>query len=330
MAFTTAKLQSKTVYRIAEVVNDFPRNFLVSMGMDKTLNCFQTEWNEMAHKCLFNAEDVGLVPDVYTQKHFLSSELKNAQRERGEYRQTASAAGQTLVKLRKARDFHKRVGQEKKRLIEDIRKLKTHGASYDPALKQMNEKYQAALKQKMLVSLERDKALGQAHSLDVTLHNTLPSQPPHPTSECSLTPNKTGVTTSTRGMGSVFTPPPKTQFPPDTCVNPQLAHRGKMSVCSGSFKVAIFRLTNTLKAHTLPVSFLALHRSKLVVASASDDQLWRLPEGVLIATGQGHSDWLSGDSLHPDGAKLGATSVQIWDLSEGCCDYTATPVLSTV
>lgn len=81
MAFNTAKLQSKTVSRIPEVVNDFPPNFLISMGMTKTMNCFQTEWNEMAHKCLFNAEDVGLVPDVYTQNHFLGSEMKNTEGE---------------------------------------------------------------------------------------------------------------------------------------------------------------------------------------------------------------------------------------------------------
>ena len=27
-----------------EVVDDFVRNFLVRMGMHKTLDCFQTEW----------------------------------------------------------------------------------------------------------------------------------------------------------------------------------------------------------------------------------------------------------------------------------------------
>lgn len=42
-----------------------------------------------------------------------------------------------------------------------------------------------------------------------------------------------------------------------------------------------------LLAHTLLVSYLALHTSKLVVASAGDDQLWRLPEGELICRGQG-------------------------------------------
>uniref|UniRef100_A0A4W5JUY3 Uncharacterized protein n=1 Tax=Hucho hucho TaxID=62062 RepID=A0A4W5JUY3_9TELE len=180
-AFNTAKLQSKTVSRIPEVVNDFPPSFLI--------NCFQTEWNEMAHKCLFNAEDVGLIPDVYTQNHFLASELKNTQRERGEYRQTTSAAGQT--------------GQAPK-----------------------SQRFQPS---------------------------------------------------------------------PVQAIGPQLK---------------LQKMVYVIKAHTLLVSYKALHPSKLVVASAGDDQLWRLPEGELIATGQGHSD----GSL---GLTFTLTVFQIWDLSEG-------------
>uniref|UniRef100_A0A4W5REW9 Uncharacterized protein n=1 Tax=Hucho hucho TaxID=62062 RepID=A0A4W5REW9_9TELE len=52
------------------------------------------------------------------------------------------------------------------------------------------------------------------------------------------------------------------------------------------------------EAHTLPISCLALHPRKFIVASSSDDQLWRLwgmSVGEMIMTGEGHSDvalWL--------------------------------------
>uniref|UniRef100_UPI003AB0529D sperm-associated antigen 16 protein-like n=1 Tax=Centroberyx gerrardi TaxID=166262 RepID=UPI003AB0529D len=155
-----------------EAVDDFLRNFLHKMDMANTLDCFQTEWNEMVQKGLINTERVGLVPAVYIQNQRLDSELKNAQRERKEYQLAASAAAETLLKVQKARDFHrlqhKRVVQEKNRLIEEMRKLKVHCASHEPAIKQMNEKYQTVLRQKMLVSLERDKALGQATRLQAT------------------------------------------------------------------------------------------------------------------------------------------------------------------
>jgi len=40
-----------------------------------------------------------------------------------------------------------------------------------------------------------------------------------------------------------------------------------------------------------------------------------------VARGEGHTDWLSGVTFHPDGTRLGTTggdaSVRIWDLSEG-------------
>ncbi|XP_047468063.1 sperm-associated antigen 16 protein [Mugil cephalus] len=147
-------------------VVDFVRNFLFQKGMTETLNCFQTE---MLQNGLVDAERVELVPDVYTENRRLEAELKHARRENEEFRLGASAAAETLVRLQKARDLyrlqHKRIAQEKNRLIEEMRKLKVQCDSYEPAVKRMNEKHQAVLKQLMLVALERDKALRQLNFL---------------------------------------------------------------------------------------------------------------------------------------------------------------------
>ncbi|XP_069561614.1 sperm-associated antigen 16 protein-like [Brachyistius frenatus] len=144
---------------------EFLRNFLFQMNMTETLGCFQTEWAEMTQTGPVDAELVGLVPDVYTENQQLDSELKNALREREEFKQIASLAAETLVKVQRARDVprlqHKRLVQEKNRLIEEMRKLKVQCNNYGPAVKRMNEKYQAALKQVLLAAAERDKALGQ-------------------------------------------------------------------------------------------------------------------------------------------------------------------------
>lgn len=40
-------------------------------------------------------------------------------------------------------------------------RLKAHYASYEPMLRQLNEKYETLLRQKMLTSLEKDKVVGQ-------------------------------------------------------------------------------------------------------------------------------------------------------------------------
>lgn len=52
------------VTRRPEVVDDFFRNFCVKMGLEQTLNVFETEWYELkATGRLRN--DPGTLPDVY-------------------------------------------------------------------------------------------------------------------------------------------------------------------------------------------------------------------------------------------------------------------------
>lgn len=250
-----------------EVVDDFLRNYLLKMGMTNTLDCFQTEWTEMVQKDQVNTELVGLVPDVYTQNQLLDNDLKNAQRERDEYKEAASAATETLVKLQKARDFHrlqhKRVVQEKNRLIENIRKLRIQCTNYEPAVKQMSEKYQAALKQKMLVSLERDKAVGQANSAQATLHNFLRPVHTHSyvcTGEGAQGPKPDkGARCQSDGRYDPSKDPTKTsnsskhskdsEFPVDARDNPfiHLRHQSTDAHVPTKVKLDNFRLTNALK-----------------------------------------------------------------------------------
>uniref|UniRef100_A0A8C1D601 Uncharacterized protein n=2 Tax=Cyprinus carpio TaxID=7962 RepID=A0A8C1D601_CYPCA len=155
---------------VKAVVDNFLRNYLVQMGMKRTSDCFQIEWFEMGHKGLMKTDVMQLVSDVYTHNQLLDNELKNVQRERNSYKRATFEGGETIVKLQRERDFHsmhqKHVVQEKNRLFEDIKKVY---ATCDPALRQLNEKYQAAVWQKMLVSLERDKAVSQVQITDSSL-----------------------------------------------------------------------------------------------------------------------------------------------------------------
>ena len=77
------------------------------------------------------------------------------------------------MKLRKERDYHrihhKRVVQEKNRLIDDIKRLKRHYSQFEPTLQQLKGKYEVAMKEKMLARLERDRAVGQVTGLQSTL-----------------------------------------------------------------------------------------------------------------------------------------------------------------
>ncbi|KAI3355209.1 hypothetical protein L3Q82_018064 [Scortum barcoo] len=148
-----------------EAVDDFLRSFLLQMGMTETLDCFQTEWAEAAQRGLPDAERVGAVPEVYIENRRLEGELKNLRRETAEYRRAAAAAAEALERVRRARDLnrlqHKRLVQERDRLVEEMRRLKTQCDSQEPAVRRLDQKYQAALKQTMLMTLEGGKASGK-------------------------------------------------------------------------------------------------------------------------------------------------------------------------
>ncbi|CAJ1082311.1 sperm-associated antigen 16 protein-like isoform X2 [Xyrichtys novacula] len=162
-----ARSNSSTTHKPEEPVDNFLRNFLFQMGMTETLDHFQAEWAEMLHKGLVTPEQVGVVPEVYVENKHLESALENAQREREEYNQAKSASAETLERLQKARDFHmlqhKRAVQEKNALIKEMRKLQTQCSGYEPEVKRMSGKYEAVLKQTMMMSLEKDKEKS-AHS----------------------------------------------------------------------------------------------------------------------------------------------------------------------
>lgn len=84
------------------------------------------------------------------------------------------------MKLRKERDYHrmhhKRVVQEKNKLIDDIKRLKRHYMQYEPTLQQLKTKYEVAMKEKMLVRLERDRVAGQITGLQNTLKSMEPTK----------------------------------------------------------------------------------------------------------------------------------------------------------
>ena len=58
---------------------------------------------------------------------------------------------------------HKRVVQEKNKLLNDIKRLKEHYKSYEPNFKQLQHKYEVVMKEKMLTRLEKDKLVGKVN-----------------------------------------------------------------------------------------------------------------------------------------------------------------------
>ncbi|KAF3824177.1 hypothetical protein GH733_008462, partial [Mirounga leonina] len=69
-----------------EVIEDFLCNFLIKMGMTRTLDCFQYE---LIQKGVTELRDIGNVPDVYTQNMLLENENKNLKKDLKHYKQAA-------------------------------------------------------------------------------------------------------------------------------------------------------------------------------------------------------------------------------------------------
>ena len=329
----------------AELVDDFIRNFLLKMKMTKTMDCFQTEWYEKATAGELTPEDLSVVADVYQRNQELDNQVKALRAELDKAKEIAHKARSTWDKFRKERDFHRmnhrRVVQEKSKLVNDLRRLRAHLATYEPTLKGLEEKYQVAMKEKAMAKLQADRLQARVETVESQLRQAqlaaggkgdIPpgTLSPGGTQDRSLrerklqasleapkqaTKKKPGAMTMGAGVGSDTSltafqdrenPYLNLQFEPQ--------HADK------------YELRKTYKAHIAPISALALHPKKSIVATASDDhtwKMWSIPNGELILTGEGHKSWVSCIDFHPKAATLATSSgdgtVKLWDFAKSKC-----------
>ncbi|KAJ3378778.1 Sperm-associated antigen 16 protein [Lobulomyces angularis] len=313
-----------------EVIDDFIRNFLCSKGLVKSLDAFQNEWYEMQHKGKLSPEDVSLVPDVYQRNQDLAEVLKKSRIEVENYKKIANNARATYDKLRKERDFHrmhhKRVVQEKNKLIQDIRRLKTHYENYEPTLKILQHKYEISMKEKMLTKLERDrlasKIVGLENSGATKQSNvaaSVKSSKQQKTKKNILEKNNTQLQQPFQQKES--------SFPVEDRQNPYRSPGYQESI--QPTKIEKLKLIQTIKAHELTISAINFHPKKMILATVSDDKTWKMfafPSGELIMSGEGHKDWISNCDFHPRGTHLATSSgdhtVKIWDFTKGLASLT--------
>lgn len=308
------------------MLDDFVRNFLVRMGLTCTLEKFETEWYELAATGRLNKEDLGVVPDVYLYNQELNDTAVNLRRELDASKAITAKATSTWDKFRKERDFHrmhhKRVGQEKNKLLTDIKRLRKHYSQYEPTITELKRKYELAMKEKMLVRLERDRLLARVEAFEsestlaLKSDASVPAAGPASVARASTIATHPSKPRTANGDASI---------PSSTRVNPYAAVKFE------AVNVQAFQLNKTFKGHLMSVSNLALHPKKSILATASDDatwKMWDLPSGDLIMSGDGHKDWVAGVNFHPQGTHLASASgdctVKIWDFAQKRCTVTFT------
>jgi WD40 repeat protein len=307
--------QSNTITQVRpSVVDDFVRNFLIKAGMKRSLDSFNTEWYELQSKGRIPSELSSAVPDIYLRNEELDLQTRNLREQVDKMREVAGRAQATWDKFRKERDFHrmhhKRVVQEKNKLISDLKRLRNHLRSYEPAIEEQKRRYEVAMKEKMLIRLERDRLKARVKMLEEQVQQL--QQPP--------------LEETTKGRSATRTVRKQAAFPPD---NP--AGNPFNDLEFDPAKADAFRPQKTVKGHLNSVSAVAFHPKKPIFATASDDETWRLwtlPDAELVMSGEGHTSWLSSLHFHPHGSHLvtgsGDSTVKIWEFAQAKCSHTFT------
>ncbi|KRW99930.1 WD40-repeat-containing domain [Pseudocohnilembus persalinus] len=311
-----------------EVVDDFIRNFLIKNKMTRSLEIFQQEWYELLQKGE-TPEQTQQVPDVYLTCEKLNQEVEYWKSEFQRAKQIADQTKATYDKLRKERDFHKmhhhRVQQEKKKQNNDIEKLKALHQQYEIKYEELSQKYAHAMKEKMLLKLERDRLSSKNEALSKSLQNIEDKMGKEGENQEILKQSMTQDNKSQTMIKGENTKKKSkwTPLPPDDRSNPYAG----LNFDAHPYKNAI--LSKTFKGHMMAVSELAMHPKKSIVATASDDftwKIWTLPQGELIMSGEGHKDWVSGIAFHPKGTHLATSSgdctIKIWDFINASCNLT--------
>mmetsp|Transcript_29622 Transcript_29622/g.66724 ORF Transcript_29622/g.66724 Transcript_29622/m.66724 type:complete len:615 (+) Transcript_29622:1-1845(+) len=302
-----------------QVIDDFFRNFLLKYDMKRSLDVFQAEWYEMQQSGKFKDSELTIVPDVYTRNHGFQQEVLLLREELEKARMVAAKAKESWDKFRKERDYHRmhhrRVVQEKNKLIVDLKRLKKHYEQYEPTLTELRHKYEVAMKEKMLMRLERDRYAAKAESLQKQL-----SQAEAKDETANSKDLAEGDDTHHRKKTLREAP-----WPSEDRTNPYTNSNFE------AVRVAEFARTQVFKGHLGAVSRVAFHPKIPVVATACDDHTWKMwsvPEGQLVLSGEGHRDWVSGIAFHPRGSLVatssGDSTLKIWDVAQEKCKHTLT------
>eukprot|EP01016_Furgasonia_blochmanni_P012503 TRINITY_DN1619_c0_g1_i3.p1 TRINITY_DN1619_c0_g1~~TRINITY_DN1619_c0_g1_i3.p1 ORF type:complete len:436 (-),score=66.46 TRINITY_DN1619_c0_g1_i3:96-1403(-) len=224
---------------------------------------------------------------------------------------------------------HHRVQQEKNKLSHDIEKLKNLHKQFETKYQELSNKYEIAMKEKMLLKLERDRLVAKAEALQKTVQG-MEEKLTKDASQLDI--QKLGEGVGAKGTEQRNSQPssPKakkgklTPFPPDERTNPF------MHMTFESFNTKSVILSRTHKSHLMSIGCMAIHPKKSIVATASDDMCWKIftisQNAELIMCGEGHRDWLSGIDFHPRGTHLatcsGDTTIKIWDFINASCAVT--------
>ena len=150
-----------TVVKYNEVVDDFVRNFLKKMNMQETLATFQHEW--------YSTDRTHLFRDLSDEIEDIKLRTEQMELEKKKWQNVCDEVQQTWDRLKQERNYHKEglesLEKEKKDLTEDLRKMRKTKKRLDPALQELQAKFEQVNKERSLLRMERDKLMEEIQKL---------------------------------------------------------------------------------------------------------------------------------------------------------------------
>eukprot|EP00958_Prasinococcus_capsulatus_P007898 scaffold740_cov405-Prasinococcus_capsulatus_cf.AAC.1 len=108
---------------------------------------------------------------LYADNCKANETIRQLQAELASLRAVSAKATAGWDRLRSERDHHRmhhrRVCQEKSRLLTDMKRLRDHYAHYEPTIQELRQKYATAIKEKMLMRLDRDRMRARLETLEL-------------------------------------------------------------------------------------------------------------------------------------------------------------------
>lgn len=148
-------------FKIHGAVDDYLRSLLWRFGLCRTLKSFEAEWYDSAQKQMVQDLQTGDLPSAFKHHQLLQLELQRACTETEGLSEEVLDVAERFMMVQREKDFHQLQYRHnfihKTMLVKDIDWFKKHIAPSELALQQIRNQYQAALKQKMLISIDKDR-----------------------------------------------------------------------------------------------------------------------------------------------------------------------------
>lgn len=129
----------------SERVDVFIKNYLMKFDMVKSLKILEQEFYELLSKKEINIEDIPNVPKAYIESEILQEKIGNIQKELDDAKIYAEKANSLFLNLQQAKESskikHRRVQQEKQKLIKEIERLKTVYEKDSKTYKDLTQKH---------------------------------------------------------------------------------------------------------------------------------------------------------------------------------------------